>query len=114
MAGMSKIRDVVTVLGMVDRGHLIREANEKFEQVLTELNDQSIESPKKKLKGKVTITLDIMVENGIATVTAEATNKLPKRPPGAAIFWTTQDGALTTQHPQQNDMFIREAAAGEG
>lgn len=99
-----KIRDLATMLGFVDRGNVIREANQKFAEALSTLNDLSAESPKEKIKGKVTLEVDIVVLNGVATVSAGVKVKVPEPPRGNSMFWLTEDG-LSLEHPQQLDIF---------
>ena len=94
---MSKVRDVNTAIGMIDRGEVQREANRLFEEVLRTLNDLSSDLPKKKFKGQVKLTLDVEVVNGTATISAEVSHKLPKPERGSAFFWLTREGELTTE-----------------
>lgn len=107
----SRIRDLNTLVGMIDRGQLIRDGNEKLADVLATLTELSAESPKKKVKGKVVLTVDIEVVNGVATISAEVRSKKPEPERGSSLFWLTPDGDLTTEHPQQIDMFKPRAAA---
>lgn len=101
---MTKVRDLNTLVGMIDRGHLIRDGNDKLADVLSTLTAMSAEAPKRKVKGKVTLEVDIEVVNGVATISATVKAKKPEPERGASLFWTTADGALTTEHPQQLDM----------
>lgn len=111
---MTKIRDLNTLVGMVDRGLVIRESNAKFADVLETLHTMSAEAPKRKVKGKITLEVDIEVVNGVATISASVKAKKPEPERGASLFWLTSDGGLTTEHPQQVDMFRpREIDAGK-
>jgi hypothetical protein len=105
---VSKIRDLNTLVGMIDRGLLIREGNEKLADVLETLTALSAEQPKKKVKGKVTLEVDIEVVNGVATISARVKAKKPEPERGTSLFWLTSDGQLTTEHPQQISMFPRD------
>lgn len=100
-----KIRDLNTLVGMIDRGHMIREANDKLADVLGALTQLSAESPKRKIKGRVTLEVDIEVQSGVATISASVKAKKPEPERGSSLFWLTPDGDLTTEHPQQIDMF---------
>jgi hypothetical protein len=102
---VTKIRDLNTLVGMIDRGHLIRDSNEKLADVLGTLNALSAEAPKRKVKGKVVLEVDIEVVNGVATISASVKAKKPEPERGSSLFWLTSEGALTTEHPQQVDMF---------
>jgi hypothetical protein len=102
---MSKIRDLSTLVGMIDRGHTIREANEALADVLATLHERSADSPKKKFKGRVTLEVDFEVSSGVATISASVKTKKPEPDRGTSLYWLTSDGELTTEHPQQIDMF---------
>jgi hypothetical protein len=99
------IRDLSTLVGLIDRGHAIREANEAMADVLTTLNERSLDSPKKKFKGKVTIEVEFEVTNSIAMIAAKVKAKKPEPERGSSLYWLTGDGELTAEHPQQPDMF---------
>lgn len=112
---MSRIRDFNTLVGFIDRGHVIREGNEKLATVLETLTTLSAESPKKKVKGRVILEVDIEVVNGVATISAAVKHKVPEPERGSTLLWLTDDGELSTEHPQQIDMFKpREAEAAAG
>lgn len=102
---MAKIRDLNTLVGMLDRGLVIREGNEKLADVLSTLTELSAESPKRKVKGKVTLEVDIEVVNGVATISASVKAKKPEPDRGTTVLWLGADGELTNEHPHQIDMF---------
>jgi hypothetical protein len=109
---MSKVRDLNTLVGMIDRGHIIREGNEKLDDVLQALTALSAESPKKKLRGKITLEVDIEVTNGVAMISAAVKAKKPEPERGSSLFWLTDAGELTVEHPKQVDMFGPREADG--
>lgn len=107
---MAKIRDINTLMGMLDRGHVIREANGQLGELLAGLNDLNGDAPKKAVKGSLTIKVEVELKDGVATIAASVEKKLPKCAPGSGLFWLDKDGDITTEHPQQDDMFkLREA-----
>ena len=102
---MAKIRDLNTLMGMLDRGHVIREANGQLSELLQVLSEMGSEEPKKNFKGSLNIKVEVALKDGVATISATVEKKVPKRTPGAGLFWVDGDGELTTEHPQQDDMF---------
>ncbi len=99
------IRDLNTLVGLIDRGHAIREANEAMADVLTTLHERSADSPKKKFKGKVTVEVEFEVTNGVAVIAAKVKAKKPEPERGTSLYWLTAEGELTAEHPQQLDIF---------
>ncbi len=107
---MAKVRDVNTLLGMLERGRAIRDANAKFGDLMKVLHELGIEEPKKVFKGSVTIKIGVAVKDGVATIEATSEAKVPKATPGQALFFVDGDGDLSTESPRQPDMFPRKVA----
>lgn len=102
---MKIIRDSQALIGMLEGGELNRDFSTKLQEVLEELADLSNDSPKNVFKGNLTLKLDFEVANGMVTINADISTKTPKRPRRASVYWVTEGGALSTEHPQQHDMF---------
>jgi hypothetical protein len=102
---MKQIRDAQTIIGMLNGGEVAHELGEAITGALADLNDRVHGRPKAKIKGKVTLTLDMLVENGTVIITPEIISKLPKPERNGSYYWLTSDGSLSTEHPQQADMF---------
>lgn len=102
---MKRIRDATVMLGMLERGEVAGELNRVLMETLAALKGQSVERPKSKIKGNVALKLDLVVEGGAVSITADIAAKTPKPVRGSSFFWVTDDGELTTEHPQQQDMF---------
>lgn len=103
---MKKIRDAQTIIGMLEDGELAAALSADITETLTRLKELSDSQGRKaKLKGKVVLALDFEVEAGAVTVTAGIDTKVPKAPRGTSFYWLTDDGSLSTEHPQQTDMF---------
>lgn len=110
---MKRIRDAQTIIGSLESGTLSNELGSTITAALAKLKEQCGNRPKAKAKGKVTLTLELEVEAGAVTITADIQQKLPKMPRASSFFWVTDDGSLTTEHPQQMNMFAgpRDTAA---
>lgn len=103
---MKKIRDAQTIIGMLEHGDLAAQLSTDITDTLAKLRDLAdLAGKKSKVKGKVTLSLDFEVSEGAVTVTAGIETKTPKAPRGSSFYWITEDGALSTEHPQQTDMF---------
>lgn len=102
---MKRIRDAQTIIGILEGGALAPALSKEITETLSELNDHSTDNPRKKIKGSVTLKLDVEVEAGAATIHADISSKRPKAVRGSSFFWLLEDGALSTEHPQQMNMF---------
>jgi len=103
---MKRIRDAQTIIGMLEGGELAQALSGDITETLTKLRALSdAQGHKAKIKGKVVLTLDFEVEAGSVTVLAGIDTKVPKAPRSSSFYWVTEDGALSTEHPQQTDMF---------
>ena len=109
---MKKIRDAQTIIGLVEGGQLAHDFSREITDTLAKLKELSGDRPKVKIKGHASLKLAFELENGAVTIVAEIDSKTPKAPRGSSFYWVTDDGSLSTEHPQQTDMFAgpRDAA----
>lgn len=111
---MKRIRDAQTIIGTLEDGDLANEVSNQITDALRQLKEQCGNRPKAKAKGKVTLTLNLLVQDGAVTIDCEVAAKVPKPPRASSFFWVLEDGSLSTEHPKQIDMFSgpRGVAAG--
>lgn len=103
---MPVIRDANTLIGFLDRGEIVREFSKELAETLVMLKELSqLSGPKAKIKGKVALTISLEVQNGMVTIVGDIKTKTPEPLRGSTVFWVTEDGELSTEHPNQNDMF---------
>lgn len=107
---MKTIRQYVDVVGTIERGDAAHDLTREIDKVLEALRDAA--GPKSKAKGSVTLKLDFVVEGVNVEIEADISSKVPKIKRARTFMFLTQDGQLSTEHPHQPDMFIREAAKG--
>lgn len=98
------IRRFSEILGLLDR-----DFEPKLDTAVRELVENLVDLPTEKGKGSITVTLDFEYEKGMFNILPNVKVKLPegqkfRRTP----FWA-HEGALSTQHPSQIDMFVRDA-----
>ncbi|WP_180901962.1 hypothetical protein [Martelella soudanensis] len=102
---MKQVRDIATLLGALENGDLNTDISDKMREALGELMELSNNSPNREFKGNLTIKLALAVKDGAVTIDPSFTTKTPERPRRTDFFWLTDDGALSTEHPRQSDMF---------
>jgi hypothetical protein len=102
---MKRIRDSQTIIGSLENGEAAAELSRELTETLAKLKELAGDRPKNKIKGSVTLKINIEVEAGTATLTVDIESKRPKPVRGSSFFWVLDDGSLTTEHPQQIDMF---------
>lgn len=102
---MKRIRDSQTIIGALEGGEAAAELSREITETMAKLKELAGNRPKNKVKGSVTLKLDIEVEAGTATITANIESKRPKPIRGSSFYWVLDDGSLSTEHPQQTDMF---------
>lgn len=108
---MKKIRDAQTIIGMLEGGEVAQALGTEIVETLAKLKELAGDRPKAKTKGSVTLKLDFEVEKNTVEISVDITSKRPKPVRGTSFYWLTDDGALTTEHPQQTDMFTGPRAA---
>lgn len=99
------IRKLTELIGLLDRGGFESACDAALNEAL-----QTLEAlPKGQGTANLTIVLTIAYDSGRVDVQPVIKSKLPEGQAfGRTPMWV-QDGALSTQHPSQTDMFMREA-----
>jgi hypothetical protein len=102
---MKKIRDGQTIIGILEGGQLAADFGGEVTDTLAKLKELSGDRPKNKFKGSVTLKVQFEVEGGAVNIDCTIDTKTPKAPRSTSFFWVLDDGSLSTEHPQQTDMF---------
>ena len=110
---MKIIQNSQALIGMLEGGELNADLTKKLDETLAELATLSDDNPKVSHKGSLTLKLDFQVANGMVTINANIATKTPKRTRRATAYWVTESGKLSTEHPQQHDMFSGPRDASE-
>lgn len=108
---MSIVREGTQMVGMIDDGDLAREFTEEFQKVNAAVREAA--GPKGKAKGSITLKIDIEAAGGTVTFSGEVVPKAPKKKRGSSMYWVMPDGSISTEHPQQMNMFPRDVNARE-
>lgn len=102
------IRKFTEMLGLLDRGNFERACDEALADAFGALEAL----PKEQGTAKITVEITVAYDSGRIDIQPVIKSKLPEGQAfGRTPFWML-DGALSTQHPNQSDMFVREAAPG--
>jgi hypothetical protein len=103
------IRRFTELVGLLDRGEFERKCDEALGAAL-----QTLEAlPKEQGTAKIIVELTIAFDSGRVDVQPVLKSKLPEGQAfGRTPLWV-HDGALSTQHPNQLDIFVRDAGAKE-
>lgn len=100
------IRKFTEMLGLLDRGEFAAKCDEALATAL-----QTLEAlPKGSGKATITVTINVAYDSGRLDIHPVIKSKLPEAGFGRTPFWS-YDGALSTQHPSQIDMFAAPAPA---
>lgn len=102
---MKRIRDAQTIVGMLEGGELNAALSSEITETPSKLKTMSEENHRKTFKGSVTLKIGFEMEAGAVTISADIDAKTPKQPRARSFYWVTDDGSLSTEHPQQTDMF---------
>lgn len=102
---MKQIRDATTVIGSLEEGELVAALSAALTDTLKKLKEHAGNRAKSSAKGKVSLTIDLDVQQSGVTITADIQAKLPKMPRRSTYFWVLDDGSLSLEHPQQMSMF---------
>lgn len=102
---MKRIRDSSTIIGTLEQGEAVQKLSREITETLMDLKEQTGDRPGVKIKGSVTLKINIEVKDGTAILSAEVSSKRPKPVPGTTFFWVLDDGSLSMDHPSQTDMF---------
>lgn len=91
---------ITTTIAEIRRGALNQEAAEEMAKVI-----QAVRETGK--AGKLTITIDVKPlanHEGAVTVRGKATGTLPRVDSKDEVFFTTDGGELTRNHPKQDEL----------
>lgn len=103
------IRRFTELLGLLDGGKFERACDEALSEALGVLESL----PKEEGTAKINIEVSIAYQSGRVDILPVLKSKLPEGQVfGRTPLWVAE-GALSTQHPNQIDMFVKPAQAAE-
>jgi len=100
------------VIDMLEDGQFSQDVFTGVRDLIAELNDQGANGDK--VKGKVTITLDISKEDNAFRIASDVKVVAPKRKRPRSIAWCDEHNRLTRFPPNQMQMFGMKDVGGSG
>lgn len=90
-------------------GECLREASEKLNDLVQKLRERV-------RPGEILLRIRFTpgADASIVAITDEIVVKLPKQEKKATIMFTTEDGTLTRQNPEQRELVLREVPKADG
>jgi len=111
---MKKISEWTTVMKLMENGKFAPEFSDFIKTTINELHTQSEEMDGAKIKGSVTLKLNFEIADNSLKISTAMDSKVPKRPRRPSHFFVIQGGEVSTEHPQQHDMFMRPVSDDRG
>lgn len=102
---MALIRDPGQLIGALEHGQLHTDLAETIHDTISKLQAITGDNPKASAKGYVSLKLDFKVADGRIEFDTDLSSKTPKLPRRSTVFFLTEDGEISTEHPRQRDMF---------
>lgn len=100
--------DVPRLIGALEDGELNSELADEFRDLIAKMENAAAEtSGKVKIKGKITITIDLALQGGAYEVSGATKIAAPKRTPRRTVLYATEGNTLSRTHPKQDDMFLK-------
>jgi hypothetical protein len=90
-----ELKDPNELLGSLERGHLVQDFARALRDAAAALRDMDGG------KAKVSLSIDLVVKAEMVEFRSVIDTKLPKQKRRSSILFVTDDGNLSTQHPDQ-------------
>lgn len=103
----TEARNLAAVLATLEDGRLHGDLSDASREMISTLHDVAANA-RGKAKGKITITLDYAVEDGVVELRADFTTKTPKLPRQKTVLFATPDNNLTRRDPKQPSLEFRD------
>lgn len=94
----SRLRSFTAAIASVERGDIASELDENMSEIIRVLQERG------KGKASLTLTVNFDADGERIDLDCDVKTRLPKKQRRKTPFWIA-DGALSTEHPRQTDMF---------
>ena len=106
-----ELRTLDQIMALPDNGDFLSGFLEEHRDLILALHQHQMEFGGKP-KGSFTITVSYELDRKLnLNMTAKADVKPPKESAASAVAWTSADGFVTPENPQQMKMNLRDAAS---
>ena len=99
-----RIRQANDIIGVLEDGDFNAAVTSENEALLKVLRDLAPQKGKG-VKGSLTIKIDYELVGNSLEVAGSVAAKAPKPQRGRSFYFLTAEGALSTEHPKQQNMF---------
>lgn len=99
-------------LAELEDGRLHGDLSSALRDLVASLEEASARGGKP--RGKLSVTMNFALDDGIVECTADYAVKAPKLARGRSIFWVTPDNNLTRRNPAQADLPFRDVTIPAG
>lgn len=94
-----KLRTFSATLATIERGEVVSELDDAMLEIIHTLQEAG------KGKASVTLTVNFVADGERVDLDCDIKMRLPKKTRRRTPFWLAE-GALSTEHPRQTDMFV--------
>lgn len=98
---MSKINNFSQLVNDLEGGQFNADASEMLQSAIEALTNSVLESGAKKAKAEMALKFEIVLDSGNVFILGSMASKLPVKPRGSSVFWTTKDNLLSKDNPHQ-------------
>lgn len=99
------------VLGQLEDGTFHDDVSEKLRELTLALKEHAATSGN--AKGKLTLTLDLMVDKGLLLIVPNVETRAPRPRRKSSVMWITDEGNLSPDNPKQLPLVPRAVPALE-
>lgn len=110
MSETATIRNFAQLISVAEDGELNSDLDQEITDLVAALNDAGA-SRGGKAKGKITLSVELVLDGGIISMTTDYVVKKPKIPRARSAFWTTPDNKLSRRNPKQSELPLRDVSA---
>ena len=103
-AELEAARSVAVLLPQLEEGAFNAEVSDQFRDLIARMRDHGING-NGRAKGKLAITIDVTLDDGVFELRADFKVTAPKSRRGRSVFWATDGNNLTPENPKQMAMF---------
>jgi hypothetical protein len=109
---MAHIKDPAQLLAVLEDGELSEDISREIKELLIYLKD--IAGHKSSARGALTLKLAFAVKGATLDIEATLDVSKPKRPRAASTYFVTDTGAISTNHPKQEEFELGPRAVRSG
>lgn len=100
--------NVPQLLGVLEGGEFNAELADEYRDLVAAMENSAAETGgKTKVKGKMVITVDYVLQGGAYEITAQTKTTKPKRTARRTVMYATDGNTLSRNNPKQDDMFLK-------